>query len=384
MVGGRSLCKIRGFTLVELLVVIAIIGVLIALLLPAVQAAREAARRTQCANHLKQIGVAIHNFHDTHKGLPPTNIADINRVTLWGVLYPYVEQQTLWQVIESDKLYGDMPYVTFNPWWALPALNDGRREAFGNVSIYRCPTRRGGGGSLITSENTGINAEENTGDTFGPVGDYAFVMSIDFQWRSNAYWTIHHNSINTPSSTGNFLAYHLGPFRTSIATQSNSWTVVTWSPRDKFGRMIDGLSNQFFVGEKHIPIGRLNRCEELNFISSAGFASKFDTADCSYLQTGAWRTSAGRAFAARKIVTVANPEHGETEPGDEFCLLSRPNDFTEEGVTPAWSYGFGSWHPGICNMLYGDASVHAVAVTTPQSILYALASVSDGQSVSLP
>jgi prepilin-type N-terminal cleavage/methylation domain-containing protein len=83
-----------GFTLVELLVVIAIIGILVALLLPAVQAAREAARRTQCKNNLKQIGIAVHNYHDTRKELPPMRVWDGDRTWL-ALILPYLEEETV-------------------------------------------------------------------------------------------------------------------------------------------------------------------------------------------------------------------------------------------------------------------------------------------------
>ena len=100
-----------GFTLVELLVVIAIIGILIALLLPAVQAAREAARRSQCTNNLKQLGIALHNYHDTHKALPPGWLRKYQGTTLintscwgWGAfILPYVEQQALFDTIEPGQ-----------------------------------------------------------------------------------------------------------------------------------------------------------------------------------------------------------------------------------------------------------------------------------------
>ncbi|NLF69212.1 MAG: DUF1559 domain-containing protein [Candidatus Anammoximicrobium sp.] len=91
-----------GFTLVELLVVIAIIGILVALLLPAIQAAREAARRTQCNNNLKQIGVALHNYHDTYKKFPPGTI-DRHGWLSTAFLLPFVEQTSLYDQLNIDK-----------------------------------------------------------------------------------------------------------------------------------------------------------------------------------------------------------------------------------------------------------------------------------------
>src|SRR5688572_16336833 len=98
----------RGFTLIELLVVIAIIAILIALLLPAVQQAREAARRTQCKNHLKQFGLAIHNYHDTHRAFP--RLTSGSQGTGFGtewrgfsahvMLLPYIDQAPLYNQID--------------------------------------------------------------------------------------------------------------------------------------------------------------------------------------------------------------------------------------------------------------------------------------------
>lgn len=95
----------RGFTLIELLVVIAIIAILVALLLPAVQQAREAARRTQCKNNLKQIALAVHNYHDTADMFPPGYIAappNQSTRSLYTMILPYIEQANLYQQIDSS------------------------------------------------------------------------------------------------------------------------------------------------------------------------------------------------------------------------------------------------------------------------------------------
>ncbi len=129
--GGRVT---KGFTLVELLVVIAIIGILIALLLPAVQAAREAARRSSCTNNLKQLGLALHNYHSVHNTFPGLGPDNNNSFSVQAKLLPFVEQKNLQELIDfRQPLYtGSGSNVALNPAQATAARTV--------IPLFRCPS----------------------------------------------------------------------------------------------------------------------------------------------------------------------------------------------------------------------------------------------------
>jgi hypothetical protein len=338
--------------------------VLIALLLPAVQAAREAARRMQCINHLKQIGIGTHNFHDTNGGLPPVAIGDyidstststFRRAGILPLLYPFIEQQALYDIIVS---YGFDTQLD-NNWFA--ALSEEQRNGFGSVPIVRCPTRRSSGVLLSASNYTNNDYSQGLGQVtqYGPVTDYAGVIhTISGSDTTQKYWL----------SSTSYIAAHRGPFRAAFLVSNDP---KAWQPRDTFAWIQDGTSNQLLFGERHIPTDRIGQCHGTTVATI-----RPENVDCSYLV--AWERAGFTSLRA-----MMSYQNNSTNAR----LISRPTDFNPPSTGDALSthnYAFGSWHPGICNFVLGDGSVRGISVTTSQNILKAVSRVDDGEAVTLP
>jgi prepilin-type N-terminal cleavage/methylation domain-containing protein len=185
-VRGNRLRSGRGFTLVELLVVIAIIGILIALLLPAVQAAREAARRSQCSNNLKQLSLGMHNYHDVNNTFPFAFMVNIPpsavNAQVWGTrILPYIEQGALYQQYDNRFAAVDPPYgLPANVTLAGTALN-----------AFVCPSTPGSADSrkftaVIPANFLGAGLPEIPSTNVAP-SDYCVINEVGGAYAATGY-----------------------------------------------------------------------------------------------------------------------------------------------------------------------------------------------------
>lgn len=290
-----------AFTLVELLVVIAIIGVLIALLLPAVQAAREAARRTQCSNKLKQLGLALHNYHDTHGVFPPGSIVSSNACPLpgsarrgapWSVLIlPFLEESGRCEEFDFTRTF---------------AANGGEGSDFNRPfqekpnSKFQCPSD--------------VNAKSSE-----PNSNYRGVQGGGPESQA---------SCATGAASYRRLFYDNG--------------ILYLNSEEGIRTIADGTSNTFMVGESR-------------WWFAVGQNPPWNT----YFTWASSTRNAGNASHVEVVAAAVDPINNplvDYDPGE--------GPYTEHPAwalpVATHTRSFGSWHPGGCHFALADGSVRFV------------------------
>lgn len=317
---GVDMKSRRGFTLIELLVVIAIIAILIALLLPAVQQAREAARRTQCKNNLKQIGLAVHNYHDTFNALPAGSIVLLNAAgtqyfghgwTWHASLLPYLDQAPMYNAIQgpqNDGLGSE-----------LGGVNSPKQQLSGKtlLSVFWCPSQPNFSNGAQKNEYAPSNYNGNMGTRIGDGSD---------------------NCIS-------------GSVATAADMVSKPWGCMNGdgifyiSSSVQFRDVTDGLSNTIFVSE--------------------------------VLDSGGDAANLGGAGSDRKHCFSNGADDNPPQEMTEYLIAAETNDpinaYTEEAA--------GSYHVGGAQFSLGDGSVRFLSENINMPTYRALSTRANGEII---
>ena len=313
-------CKRSGFTLVELLVVIAIIGILVSLLLPAVQAAREAARRIQCANNLKQLGLAVHNFHDAHKAIVPGYLTGYGHATWLVLVMPFLELGNVQATFDLEKTFYVQPPLSVQ----------------NQVSFYYCPSR---------ARPVRLSKDHNSRRGYiqplgGTLCDYGMNAGDgeEYPWYGTAFQT-----------RFNGVAAHTyvppGGYNGTLVGSDPTYTYSGWKPELTFKHVKDGLTHTLLAGEKWLHP------------EHQGFADWGD---------GTFWNDDSHSHTARV--------------GGRLYPLAR-SDTDDTMVLDLANMAFGGPHLSIVQFVMCDGSVRALSPTVNNTLLGYLANRKDGHVI---
>lgn len=330
----------RGFTLVELLVVIAIIGVLVGLLLPAVQAAREAARRMQCSNNMKQIGLALHNYADAHQKFPASTQGyggcvgnavkgEIKNVNGLVALLPFIEQQNLYEQFNLDQAFSINSGASQRATGTVvgdPATNGNAALASLVLTAFNCPS----------DSNPAIGRLEGT--YYGPAPGFSgAATNYDFIVNAGTEFATCNSYKSADSLTKRMFG---GDVNTRMA------------------HVTDGLSNTFMVGET-----------------------------TKYWANGAASAWSYRAWVMSGIDPFYSAGYGGINVWHQPFVdptWQSPPYMPVRGRARSWWCAAASLHPGGCHFAMGDGSVQFITESIDTPTLMHLTMISDGAVVSLP